>query len=518
MFRSRVVAGVALIAALLLTACGGGVTSGDPAGEGEAKVIDPNGIVRYVFVQNPISFDPAKSSNVFDMIPLGLAYDQLIWRNEAGELEPMLATEWEFVDDDRALEMSLRDDVRFIDGEKFDASAVKANLDRARTHPEGLNRGALARIESIDVVDDYRVRFNLNGPGANLPRVLSANVGSMVSPAALDNPDLDQNPVGSGMAKLIEYIPGQIHRWEANEDYWDPSAVQAAGYEVTIQTASPTRQNMLTSGEAELTYLLPQDEDAAKAAGLNTAPSASTSIFQLNINPDPSKPIGDPKVREALEHAINRQAIIDGVFFGAGVPVAQHIPPSNWAYNPDVTPDNPKYGYDPELAKQLLAEAGYPDGVDLDMMIPALDDHRAIGEALVAMLAETGFRVTSQVVEAATAGRFYSTPEGDIMPGLTPPVLDATTTYQRGLAGQFANPFNNTSEKFTQLWMDSMIGETEEDRIPAIHQMIEEEKNLRTGIPIFLFTPPSAWTDKIVFPEGYVPAYQPHFRGVGVTK
>lgn len=518
MFRSRVLAGVALTAALVLTGCQGGGAAGNSGSGGEAKVIDPDGTVRYAFVQNPISFDPARSSNAFDQIPLGLAYDQLLWNNEDDELEPMLATEWGFVDGGAALEMTLRDDVTFIDGEKFNAAAVKANLDRARTLPKSLHLGTLARIESIDVVEEYKVRFNLNGPGANLPRLFSSNVGSMVSPAALNNPDLDQKPVGSGMAKLVEYIPSQVHRWEANADYWDPDAIKAAKYEVYIQTSSPTRQNMLTTGQADLTYLLPQDEDAAKAAGLNVAPSASTSIFQLNINADPAKPIGNPKVRKALEHAIDRQSLVKGVFFGAGEPVAQHIPPSNWAYNPNVQPDDPKYGYDPNLAKQLLAEAGYPNGVDLDMMIPGLDDHRALGEALVPMLAESGFRVKSRVQEAATAGIFFSERAGDFMPGLTPPVLDVTNTYQRNLKGYYTNQFNNTSERFTQLWMDSMAGESEADRLPAIHRMIDEEKSLRNGIPLFLFTPPSAWNDKIVFPEGYKPAYKPHFRGVGVTK
>ena len=127
------------------------------------------------------------------------------------------------------------------------------------------------------------------------------------------------------------------------------------------------------------------------------------------------------------------------------------------------------------------------------MMIPGLDDHRAIGEALVPMLAESRFRVKSRVVEAATAGIFFSIKDGDIMPGLTPPVLDVTNTYHRSLEGQFSNPHNITSKGFAQLWMGSMVGESEADRLPAIYRMIEEEKNIRNGIPILLFTPPGAW-------------------------
>ena len=133
--------------------------------------------------------------------------------------------------------------------------------------------------------------------------------------------------------------------------------------------------------------------DYAKGAGLNSVPSKSLSIMSVNMNAG-KPPFNDYRVRQALQHAIDRQAIVDGVFFGLGEPVAQYMPPDYWAYDPDVTPDNPEYGYDPEKAKQLLAEAGYPDGADFEFLVPSLDDHRAAAEAVVPMLAEVGLRAT----------------------------------------------------------------------------------------------------------------------------
>ena len=520
MSRRRILAGL-VATTLLVSACGGG-GDGDSgtqtaAGSGSAGEIDRDGTFRYVFVQNPSTLDPHRSANAWDMIFFSLAYDQLIWRNDAGDLEPMLATEWEFVDDGTAFELTLREDVSFIDGEPFDAEAVKANLERAMTLPESAHKGSLARVESVEAVEEFKARINLSGPGANLPDLLSSTVGSMISPAAMDNEDLDQNPVGTGMAKLVEYVPGQVNRWERNEDYWDPEAAQAATYEIYAQTASPTRVNMLSTGQGELTYLMPQDQDPAEAAGLNVAPSLSSNIFSFSFNLD-KPPFDDVRVRKAAEHAIDRQALIDGVFFGAGEPVAQMLPPDHWAYHPDVTPDNPDYGYDPEKAKELLAEAGYPDGTEFEFLIPSLDDHRSLAEAMVPMLEEVGLRASTRVIESPTTGvTFFSRKEGHAVVGLSAPVVDPTNQYQRNLAGQFANPWENTSEEFTAAWNASVEGTSREDRIPGIHAMIEEDKELLNYFPIMLFTPPSAWSDNVVLPEGYTPAYAPHFRGVGVT-
>jgi peptide/nickel transport system substrate-binding protein len=529
--RSRTLTGLLAASAIALTACGGG--SGDSGSGGSGSTggvsagadeigdnvdqLDPNGTFRYVFVQNPSTFDPHRSANPWDMIFFRMVYDQLIMETAAGDLVPGLATEWEFVDDDTAMIMKLRDDVDFIDGTHFNAEAVKANIERAKNLPESILKGSLERVAGVDVVDEYTVRFNFSGPAGNVPALLSASPGSMISPAAMGNPDLDINPVGSGFAKLTEYIPGQVTRYERNEDYWDPEAAKAAKYEVLVQTSAPTRMNMLQTGQAELTYLDPSQADQAAAAGLNTAPSKSTSIMSMSVNSG-KPPFDDYRVRAAMEHAIDKQAIVDGVFFGIGNPVAQYLPPDHWAFDPDVTPENPEYAFDPEKAKQLLAEAGYPDGVDFEMLVPGLDDHRAVAEAVAPMLEAVGLRPTLRVIEAPTTGvTFYARQEGNAFPGMGAPFIDPSGTYQGSLPNQFGNPWNTTTPEYPQLWLDSLAGATDADRIPAMHKLIKEEKKIRKSFPLHHHVPPSAWTDKAVFPEGYEVAYAPHLRGVGVT-
>ncbi|GAA1386024.1 ABC transporter substrate-binding protein [Pseudonocardia kongjuensis] len=509
--RSRWPIAVIAVLALALSACGGASRA---AGNGE---IDPEGTFRYVFVQNPSTFDPHRSANPWDMIFFRLVYDQLVMEDEDGELVPQLATSWEFVDDDTAIVLTLREDVTFVDGTPFNAEAVRANLERARTMEESTQRGALARVSGVEVVDEFTARVELSGPGGNLPALFSGSAGSMISPAAFDNPDLDQNPVGSGMATLAEYIPGQITRYDRNPEYWDPEAARAAHYEIYVQTSAPTRLNMLQTGQAELTYLDPSQADQAAAAGLQTAPSKSLSIMSMYMNTG-RPPFDDIRVRQAMEHAIDRQAIVDGVFFGIGTPVAQYMPPDYWAFDPTVTPENPDYAYDPERARALLAEAGHPDGVDFEMIVPGLDDHRAVAEALVPMLAESGLRASTRVVESpTTAVTFYGRQEGDAFPGMGAPFQDPTTVYQASLPGQFANPWNTSTPEFQDAWLQALAGADREARTPAMHRMIQEEKNVRKVFPLHAHYPPSAWTDRAVFPEGYRPAYAPTFRGVGVT-
>lgn len=506
-------------AALVLSACGGGSDpASSSAGDGSAAETDPNATFRYVFVQNVSSFDPHKSVNAWDMVNLRLVYDQLVQEDQDGELAPMLATGWEFVEDGKALELTLRDDVVFQDGEPFDAAAVKANLDRARALEGGTLVGGLRVIESVEAVEDHKVRISLKSAGGHLPALFSERHGSMISPAALDNPDLDQKPVGSGMFRQVEYIPGQVTRYERNDDYWDPDAVKVAKFETYVQTASPTRLNMLRTDQAEMTYLLPQEQQPAEAAGLNVAPSKSTTIFRMTMNTG-KPPFDDLRVRQAMEHAIDKQAIVDGIFFGAGKATSQLIPPGHWAYNEDVTPDNSEYGYDPEKAKKLLAEAGHPNGVDFEFLIPALDDHRAISEAVIPMLGEVGLRAKSRVIEPATTpGTFFGRQEGNAYIGAQAPFADPTPQYESNLAGQFTNPWETTSPAFIEAWNASLAGATREDRLPAIHRMIAEEKKLLRQFGIMAFEPPSAWSKKVVFPEGYEPAYAPYFRGVGVSK
>ncbi|MFF0818723.1 ABC transporter substrate-binding protein [Rhodococcus sp. NPDC003318] len=188
-----------------LVACG----SADSATAAD-QVADPNGHLRVAFVIPPASLNPHRVASDIGAYPyLTPVYDrltQLVSADGTGELAPMVATDWTFAPDGRSATFALRDDMTFVDGTHLDAAAVKASFDHALTTPGTTIASHLSMIASIDVVDPTHVRFNTNRPAADLPYVLAGSVGSLISPKALDNPDLDVNPVGSGpyVAKSVK--------------------------------------------------------------------------------------------------------------------------------------------------------------------------------------------------------------------------------------------------------------------------------------------------------------------------
>src|SRR5690606_5663474 len=147
---------------------------------------------------------------------------------------PGLAESWEFAEDGSYLDLFLREGVVFQDGEAFDAEAVKASLERGKTLEGSTVAGDLAVVEEIEVVDPMTVRLHLSGPAPSLPMILSAQPGMIISPAALDDPALDQNPVGAGMYRVTSYEAGVSLVAEAWDEYWDQDAQLLGGIEIAI--------------------------------------------------------------------------------------------------------------------------------------------------------------------------------------------------------------------------------------------------------------------------------------------
>jgi ABC-type transport system substrate-binding protein len=182
-----------------------------------------------------------------------------------------------------------------------------------------------------------------------------------------------------------------------------------------------------------------------------------------------------------------------------------------------VSPDSPEYNFDPAKAKALLAEAGYPNGVEFELLIPGTDSHRAAAEALVPMFAQGGLTAKPRVIDSATtAVTFYGRQEGNSFIGMASPFADPTTPYQANLPQQYANPWNTTTPEFVTSWSDALAGDSNEARVPAVHRMIELDKQIRKNVPIHQHTPPTVWTTQVVFPAGYTAKYLISLYGVGV--
>jgi peptide/nickel transport system substrate-binding protein len=351
--------------ALLLAGCAPLPTSDTAAAP--SGPADPTAIFRYANTIGVSRFDPHRASSSTDNTLLFLTYDRLVHTDGEGRAVPGLATAWEALDGGRVLRLDLRPGVTFHDGTPFDAAAVKANIERAKTVTGSAVRAELASIASVDDTGPLQVRLNLSAPNAALPLILSDRAGSMVSPAAFDKPDLDQAPVGAGMYRVMSYAPGSRVEYRPAPGYWDPGAVRVAGIDMLIYTDAVTRLNAVRTGEVDATVLSPDQVPEAQSAGVTVTPGRTNNFYYLQ--PNRARPqFADVRVRRALWHAIDRRALVDGLARGFGELDAQPAPSWSFAHDPTIGDD--PYPYDPARAKQLLAEAGYPDGFGFEVFAP----------------------------------------------------------------------------------------------------------------------------------------------------
>lgn len=314
-----------------------------------------------------------------------------------GSVVPGLAASWDISDDGLTYTFKLHDGVTFHDGSTMDAEDVKFSLDRARAEDSTNAQKALfSAIASVDVVDPLTVKLTLSEPNGNLLFNLAWGDAVIVAPESIEN--IKTNPVGTGAYNFTNWVQGDRIDLTRNDAYWgdapalasatfkfisDPTAAFAAmmAEDVDVFAGFPAPEN------------LPQFEADPRFQVLVGSTEGETILSTNNKMP----PFDNVKVREALAHAIDRQAIIDGAMFGYGTPIGTHFAPHNPAYV-DLTGQS---AYDPEMAKALLAEAGFPDGFATTLHLPPPSYARRGGEIIAAQLAAVGIRAEITNVEWA---------------------------------------------------------------------------------------------------------------------
>ena len=271
-------------------------------------------------------WDPAKQSSGYAITQLALVFDRLVHTAPDGSLVPGLATAWEYSPDGTTLTFDLRDDVTFQDGTPFDAAAVKANIERSQTLEGSSSKADLARIAEVVAVDPQTVELHLASPDATLPAVFSGAAGAMMSPASMADPTVDAHPVGTGMYTLGDYVPASSYSVERWDGYWDPDAVKLAGIDVVSLPDSAARINALRTGEIDIAPVEPSDvETIEQTDGMSVDRNETLRYVYLAMNLAET-PLDNLQVRQAISHAIDRQALVDGPFFGLGTPTAQPWP------------------------------------------------------------------------------------------------------------------------------------------------------------------------------------------------
>lgn len=404
-----------------------------------ANVMNNGGVLRIGASANPSSLDPATGGAGTDHVFLYPIFATLIeWDYDSLQAKPGLAESWEFPDA-QTLVLNLREGVKFHDGTALDADAVKFNLDRNRTDSRSNIRSDLASVETVEVTGPNQVTVHLNTPDTSLPLVLSDRAGMMVSPASIEKfgNSSDRNPVGAGAMKFVQWNDGDRIVLERNPDYWNSERPLVDGIDFRIITDSSTRLRSVQSGQTDLAYQLEGRQKALIERGGNIQGVYGATVYCFQIYLNHSKgPLANVKVRQAINYAIDRDALVRASMNGAGEPAFMNLPSSHWAYDDDVAK---LYSYDPEKAKALLTEAGYPDGIELDMR--GYNDQGSVQrqEIIMGMLANVGIRGrfrTGTIPDMSAA--YFARGEGDFLvsawtgrpdPSLTYGLLYAENSY-----------------------------------------------------------------------------------------
>jgi ABC-type transport system substrate-binding protein len=333
-----------------------------------------------------VGLDPAYESDGNSFMICDNVFEALVeYKDETTELEPLLATSWQISPDGLTYTFNLRKGVKFHDGTAFDADAVVFSIGRQMKErklkffgkgwempkqerpPEYWNNMAMDKtVDSIEAKDEYTVVFKLKTVEAPFLANLGMDFADIISPTAFmkDPVAFVRNPVGTGPYKFVNWVKDDRITLEAFKDYW---AKDRGPYmDKVIFRAIPenaVRFLELKAGKIHICqFPNPADIPMAKKdpkLWIPTQPGMNIGYLGFNLKKEPWK--SNKNLRLAIAHAINRKAIVDNIYQGMGEVAKNCIPPTMWGYNKDV----PGYDYNVDLAKKLLAEAGYPEGKGL---------------------------------------------------------------------------------------------------------------------------------------------------------
>ncbi|MCR2783538.1 MULTISPECIES: ABC transporter substrate-binding protein [unclassified Microbacterium] len=390
--KSLRVAGLALAAAAAVVLAG---CSAGESGEDAEEAPQEDRTLRLALSAPPSNFSIGAWSGGDATLFLSV-YDTVFHRNLDGSLSGGIAEEWEYNDDSTQLTLTIRDGVEFTNGEVLDAQAVVAALDVARA---GASTAAnLASVTDIEATDESTVVISLARPDASLIPILSGVSGAIGAPEVLTAESSQLEPVGSGAYTLSdESTAGATYILEKNEDFYDAESYPFSTVEMQVIADSTAAQNAMKAGQLHVTGLSNKDQFAQFPADQFTTgvslPGTLGALWLVDREGVVVPALADARVRQAINLAFDREAIATGLGSGYLHPTAQVFSPSGAAFHEDLTAT---YDLDVEEAKNLLTEAGYPDGfaVTMPSTVMSTQFESAIGQAL----ADIGITVTWESV------------------------------------------------------------------------------------------------------------------------
>ncbi len=355
-----------------------------------------------VMEANPDSLDPQNTTETTANSAQRTMLEGLMGFDKDMKAVPVLAKEMpELSADAKTVTFKLREGVVFHDGTPFNADAVKKNFERVLDPKNGLKRARFFKmIEKVEAIDEHTVKFILNSPFSAIVNILTHPAAAIMSPKSFENGEkVDRKPVGTGPYAFEDWVDGQYIRMKKFDQYWDkdnPPAFSTVEFRLVPETAS--RVAMLMTGEAQFVYpLTPEQAETLKANAnleLVNYPSIIENYMGMNHR---IKPFNDVKVRQAINYAIDKDAMIKVVKMGFASPADSPVAPKVAGYS-----QQKLYDYNPDKAKQLLAEAGYPNGFDAVLWTDNPTEMIKGAEFIKQQLAAVGIKLKIETMETGT--------------------------------------------------------------------------------------------------------------------
>lgn len=381
---------------VILTGCSTGKQVNETTNKTNGSSSNKNSMI--IVRQSDINgLDPHYSP---DISVNNLIYETLVTRDKNMNIIPLLATKWEQLDD-LTWKFELRQGVKFQDGTPFDANAVKKTFQRLLDPELAVPQANdFAMVKDVEVLDKYTVQFHFKYPFSPFLSILSSVEGSIISPKLLDlnkKGELKQM-VGTGPFALDSWKSNDQFVLVKNNQYWgNMPKLEKVTFKVVPETS--TRISMVETGEADVAEQVPVSE-IDRIMSSNTMKlyrSESLGVEFIGFNTK-KKPFDDVRVRQAISYAINKEDIISGVYNNIGKLTNTPITPGMLGSTPDIK----GYPYDPNKAKDLLKEAGYPNGIKTTIWTSDKKEMVTLAEVIESQLKGIGIDVEVNVLEFAS--------------------------------------------------------------------------------------------------------------------
>jgi peptide/nickel transport system substrate-binding protein len=349
-------------------------------------------------------------------------FEGLTWIDEDNNVVGALAESWDISEDGTEYTFYLREGVKFHNGADFTAEDVLTSWEAGKD-PANAYAYIHERAESVEVIDTYTVKITTPEPDP-LFLVIPARDWAMIPTEYFNEVGLagiEENPVGTGPFKFVEWVKGERVVLEAFEDYWDEGFPKVASVTFRPIPESSTRLAAIQTGEIHIANRL-SSEEAQSLLGVENVQVVRYPVDRVfyiafnNLTSGIGEPTEDVLVRQAMNYAVDRQAIIDALFDGFADLSTGFMTPENLGYNDAIDP----YPYDPEMAQELLEEAGYPDGFEIGFACPigAYTNFEQVCQAVAGYLEDVGITPEGGEIQFMESGQYWDLEANKELPPL----------------------------------------------------------------------------------------------------